>query len=104
MKRILVIFALITALFGCAANNKSAAVFGQTASGNREVADDIFIDPRGGQEYRTIKIGNLIWMAENLQYTSEELTNYTSRTHYSKINELAGSRMDNLEKYGRLYT
>lgn len=55
-----------------------------------EVVNDRITDPRDGQSYRVTTIGSQVWMAENLNYETDNSLCY----HKS---------LDSCAKYGRLY-
>ena len=53
-------------------------------------------DERDGQVYKTVKIGNQWWMAENLNYDDTQNTESINSSCYN-------NEPDNCAKYGRLY-
>lgn len=66
--------------------------FGKTSGGGQEV----FTDDRDGQKYRTVKIGEQVWMAENFRYKSKSYEKQTVWNYdYSR---------EKIKQYGCLYS
>jgi uncharacterized protein (TIGR02145 family) len=83
----LILIALAFAVFfsACGDSDSSSALY------NTDIEYGALTDARDGQTYRTVPIGNQVWMAENLKYASDASFCYGDDPEYCK-------------KYGRLYT
>jgi uncharacterized protein (TIGR02145 family) len=75
---------------GCSSSDSSTSAPEENGSSTQE-GNGRFIDPRDGQSYKTVVIGNQEWMAENLNYGT--VGSYC----YSDL-------PTSCEEFGRLYT
>jgi len=66
-------------------------VFIFTSSISAFAQGEIFTDQRDGKQYRIIRIGRQVWMAENLAFETENSWTYNDKKRFEK-------------KYGRLYS
>ncbi|PWJ70105.1 MULTISPECIES: FISUMP domain-containing protein [unclassified Fibrobacter] len=64
----------------------------------KRINQDHFVDFRDGHEYRTVKVGDQVWMAENLNYRYLQETEDFDSSSFC-LNGLP----ENCDKYGRLY-
>lgn len=70
-----------------------------------------FTDPRDGQSYKVVKIGEQVWMAENLNYT-QGIPHITDKAQWDKLDRnntdaawcYYENKTENGDKYGALYT
>ena len=89
-------FALTAMLVACGDDSTSAK--------DTDRSEEVYSDLRDGQTYKTVTIGDQVWMAENLNYAYTdvpyEYNGYTSdSTSWCYNNDPS-----NCSKYGRLYT
>ena len=66
---------------------------------NPDIEYEVFEDERDGNCYKSVLIGDLIWMAENLNYADSSTTPVLIGANYC-----IGGNSDSCQLYGRFYT
>ena len=67
------------------------------------IEENTFYDARDGQKYRTVKIGNQVWMAENLRYKNLFECGYSKYSSEVGYYYYPNGDINNVSKYGLLY-
>ena len=97
MKRLVLSLACLAWFVGC--DDQSASFdWNDKGSVSVKLTDGKFTDKRDGQKYSVVKVGNQLWMAENLRYAD------SSKTKNLKGNMWCHEDDGNCEKYGPLYS
>lgn len=79
-------------------SSSETSVSSSSSAAVSNVEYDTFTDDRDGKSYKTVKIGNLTWMAENLNFDNSATATGSIDSSFCYDGIPA-----NCEKYGRLY-
>ena len=111
----LILYAVVLVfLAACGASRNEVKADGCAAGDELRLAEttEMLVDSRDGQIYKTVKIGNQIWMAENLNYETERIKRASfyggQDDDYDIVASMGTSfcyddHISNCAKYGRLY-